>query len=325
LYAQNNWWGTDGAQILVDGTSLLDASNPLVYDPWNQGPPPNEEDGMKIISVINPEDGGGNSDSSILAGLSLEREERIVEAILHYKRMVTDNMVPGFALGRLVGIKHRYNIQNLREYLESLLGGNRPYRPIALTLFAGILMSEDKYEQAMFLYNKIVSDYPGSYHSVNALFAKFFAALNYENDRVLAGEILQELEALNLEDEEYLMRLAIAQNLYNEGGNEYLGKSVSADQTDIGSEIPKEYVLSENYPNPFNPSTTIKYQIPKDGFVTLKVYDILGAEVANLVNEDKVAGRYEVSFDASLLASGVYIYRLNVNDYVNVKKMVLMK
>ena len=92
-----------------------------------------------------------------------------------------------------------------------------------------------------------------------------------------------------------------------------------------GESIPVEYTLEQNYPNPFNPSTTIRYQIPKDGMVTLKVYDILGAEVATLVNEEKVAGRHEVNFNASSLASGVYIYRLNANDYVSVKKMVLLK
>ena len=82
--------------------------------------------------------------------------------------------------------------------------------------------------------------------------------------------------------------------------------------------------LSQNYPNPFNPSTTIKYQIPKNGFVSLKVYDILGKVVATLVNEEKVAGIYELNFNASSLASGVYLYRLNVNDYVVVKKMILL-
>lgn len=92
-----------------------------------------------------------------------------------------------------------------------------------------------------------------------------------------------------------------------------------------GSEIPITYALEQNYPNPFNPITTIRYQLPKEGLVALKVYDILGAEVATLVNEEKVAGKYEVNFNASKLASGVYIYRLNVNDFVNVKKMVLVK
>ena len=86
-----------------------------------------------------------------------------------------------------------------------------------------------------------------------------------------------------------------------------------------------EYALEQNYPNPFNPSTTLKYQIQQNGFVTLKVYDILGKEVATLVNEVKTQGIYEVNFNASNLASGVYLYRLNVNDYVDVKKMILLK
>jgi hypothetical protein len=92
-----------------------------------------------------------------------------------------------------------------------------------------------------------------------------------------------------------------------------------------GNKKVTSYTLAQNYPNPFNPRTTIKYEIPEGGLVTLKVYDILGSEIVTLVNEEKSGGRYEVNFDASKLASGVYIYRLNVNDYVNVKKMVLLK
>ncbi len=92
-----------------------------------------------------------------------------------------------------------------------------------------------------------------------------------------------------------------------------------------GSEVSVTYSLEQNYPNPFNPATTIRYQLPAAGMVTLKVYDILGAEVATLVNEEKTAGRYEVNFNASNLASGIYIYLLNVNDYVSVKKMVLLR
>ena len=76
-----------------------------------------------------------------------------------------------------------------------------------------------------------------------------------------------------------------------------------------GSEIPDSYELSNNFPNPFNPSTTIRYQIPQDGIVTLIIYDILGSEVATLVNEEKVAGKYEVKFGASF-SSGVYIYKI---------------
>ncbi len=88
---------------------------------------------------------------------------------------------------------------------------------------------------------------------------------------------------------------------------------------------PYNYYLSEAFPNPFNPSTKIKYQIPQSGNVMVKVFDILGAEVTTLVNEVQNEGRYEVNFDASRLASGVYIYSLKVNDFVDSKKMILMK
>jgi hypothetical protein len=89
--------------------------------------------------------------------------------------------------------------------------------------------------------------------------------------------------------------------------------------------LPKEFLLLQNYPNPFNPNTTINYQISKPGLVTLKTYDILGRQVATLINENKVAGFYDITFDASKLPSGVYIYQLKVNDFVTSKKMNLLK
>jgi hypothetical protein len=89
--------------------------------------------------------------------------------------------------------------------------------------------------------------------------------------------------------------------------------------------LPKKYTLKQNYPNPFNPTTTIKYSIPKLSFVTLKVFDVLGNEVAVLVNEDKPVGKYEVEFDASNLSSGVYFYQIQAGDFIDTKKMILLK
>jgi len=83
--------------------------------------------------------------------------------------------------------------------------------------------------------------------------------------------------------------------------------------------------LFNNFPNPFNPITTITYQLPKSGSVTLKIYDMLGKEVITLVNEQQEMGRYTVQFDASSLASGMYVYQLRVNDYTSTKKMLLLK
>ena len=89
--------------------------------------------------------------------------------------------------------------------------------------------------------------------------------------------------------------------------------------------LPTEYVLTQNFPNPFNPSTKIAYQIPEGGNVSLKVYDMLGKEVTTLIEEFKDEGRYEINFDASKLASGIYIYQLIANNYIATKKMILMK
>jgi len=87
----------------------------------------------------------------------------------------------------------------------------------------------------------------------------------------------------------------------------------------------ESYTLSQNYPNPFNPSTVISYRLPVIGLVTIKVYDILGGEVATLVNEEKPAGEYEVEFDAEHLSSGIYYYQLKVGQYFETKKMLLLK
>jgi hypothetical protein len=91
------------------------------------------------------------------------------------------------------------------------------------------------------------------------------------------------------------------------------------------SVIPNSYSLFQNYPNPFNPVTQINYDIPKKGFVILKVFDILGREVAKLVNEEKQPGSYIVDFDGSNFASGVYFYKLEVNEFTDVKRMVIIK
>ena len=85
------------------------------------------------------------------------------------------------------------------------------------------------------------------------------------------------------------------------------------------------YSLEQNYPNPFNPSTTIEYQIPQSGLVTLKIYNMLGQEVKTLLYAQQSKGKYTVVFDASSLASGVYIYQLNVNGYLYSRKMILLK
>jgi len=99
--------------------------------------------------------------------------------------------------------------------------------------------------------------------------------------------------------------------------------------TDVDSDhdpvVPKTYSLTQNFPNPFNPSTVIEYTLPTSGFVTLKIYNILGQEVRTLVSDVQSPGKYSVRFDASSYASGLYFYQLRTGEFLDVKKMLLLK
>jgi Secretion system C-terminal sorting domain len=117
--------------------------------------------------------------------------------------------------------------------------------------------------------------------------------------------------------------LLLTKSFMNE--NEALGKSVNEQLNLIDLEMPSAYELSQNYPNPFNPTTTIKYSIPNSGLVTLKVYDILGKEVATLVNGKKQAGKYSVVFNGANLATGTYIVRMHSEDFSKTIKILLIK
>lgn len=145
-----------------------------------------------------------------------------------------------------------------------------------------------------------------------------FAGYDPENDGVFLGSLGVHEHWNNADDKEY------TRNLGTGDGIELVEPSVtSIDDNDIAL---NGFRLHQNYPNPFNPSTVISYRLPINGQVTLKVYDVLGREVATLVDEENPAGEYEVKFDATDLASGVYIYKLNVgNNFIESKKMILLR
>ncbi|MFZ1281819.1 MAG: T9SS type A sorting domain-containing protein [Ignavibacteriaceae bacterium] len=112
-------------------------------------------------------------------------------------------------------------------------------------------------------------------------------------------------------------------------GNFTYYQNLFAEVTDVENEIdlsvPDDFVLNQNYPNPFNPSTIISWQSPVSGWQTLKVYDVLGKEVATLVNEFKPIGKYEIEFNASTLSSGVYFYQLKIENFTAIRKFLFVK
>lgn len=96
-------------------------------------------------------------------------------------------------------------------------------------------------------------------------------------------------------------------------------------ESDFTETIPTEFKLNQNYPNPFNPSTKIQYQVAKSSNVSLKVFDVIGNEVATLVNDFKPAGKYEIEFDAGKFSSGIYFYKLKAGNFIETKKMILLR
>ena len=97
------------------------------------------------------------------------------------------------------------------------------------------------------------------------------------------------------------------------------------EKSEVKSEQIKTYELGNNYPNPFNPNTTISYQVPGKVKVVIKIFDILGKEIATLVDEEQEAGKYKVNFNGGKFASGVYVYRMTAGEFMMSKKMILVK
>jgi hypothetical protein len=89
--------------------------------------------------------------------------------------------------------------------------------------------------------------------------------------------------------------------------------------------MPTQYTLAQNFPNPFNPTTTIQYGLPMSAFVSLRVFNTLGEQVADLVEGDRESGYHTVTFDASNLSSGVYFYRLQAGDFVQTRRLMILK
>ena len=103
------------------------------------------------------------------------------------------------------------------------------------------------------------------------------------------------------------------------------GRFSYSKEIEVESGTPTAYALEQNYPNPFNPSTVISYQVPVQSSVQIDVFNSIGEKVAVLVNEVKEAGYYEAEFNASSLSSGIYFYTIKAGDFINVKKMMMMK
>jgi hypothetical protein len=249
----------------------------------------------------------------------LEDQGKIIDAVNFYKDLIANGKFEKIALSQLARIKSQYNRNGIADYFDSL-SGNQKYYPILNKLAGDAYLRNDQFENAINAYYNVIRSDSSGEEGISARFEELYSYLLIKKDISIANKVLTDIKGINSKSPEVQMRIKNAEHLIN-GSNKTMNKNAKL----VSISAPKSYELSQNFPNPFNPSTTIRYQIPKPGLVTLKVYDILGREVTTLVNENKIEGSYDFSFNASQYASGVYIYQLRVNDFVASKKMIMLK
>jgi hypothetical protein len=180
--------------------------------------------------------------------------------------------------------------------------------------------------EAIAVAETISARYPNSTLEEHALYTAFSANLFGLHDRPAAQQALNRMKQRFPESHlTILADLLISNTALPNGGNGLSAPKLAGANVKQSVAVPAQYALYQNYPNPFNPATAINYDLPADVHVRLKVYDVLGREVATLVDGFMQAGYHQATLDASNLASGLYFYRFNAGSYTNTKKLVVLR
>ena len=327
--AMENWWGSNPPNtslFSVGPNAYFNYSPFLSSDPWagltkagNNITTASVEKSSSIIANI-----VSSEKDSLLLGIELRLNKKNKEAkdiFISFIAKHPDNQQAYVELYNCYSPETADDIINFFTSLPSKASKSH-------TLLLGYLyLKQGKTKTAQKINNEIIKENPNSSLSSRALINNTYIALYNENNLNEAISIFRKvLEKPELATQMELIQVQDAIKTYaNSFGKEISNFPVIPIALSKKTSIPDNYELLDNFPNPFNPTTTIHFGLPKNGFVILKIYDILGKEVATLVNEQKAAGSYDVKFNAENLSSGIYIYQLKVNDFIANKKLILMK
>ncbi len=188
----------------------------------------------------------------------------------------------------------------------------------------GSYLNERSFANAIDAYNQNIQQYPNTHLERDALYGKFLYSLYNQGDREQATQLYNTLHTSYPNSSETMLaevQLRSSAMRSPGSGNSMLAKTT----TQNPNPLPTEFALGQNYPNPFNPTSTINYDLPIDAHITLKVYDVLGKEVATLVDGFVEAGYHRETLDASQLSSGVYFYRIQAGGFVSTRKLLLLR
>lgn len=319
IYADNNYWGSNPT-IYTDGTSWVLSGNRLTTDP-NPG------------SYCLPKVNASNVHSDVLTPIDISENywralDEGMKGNLSSARNLLHSLIEGgydenyspLSLLALYDLKKK-NPKNselssdLTQTLSVLYHSQNKLRPFAIRLLEREAALSDDFVNVVAYNKELTEAYPNSIHEVSALYNLISYYVAMENNFEEAGNYFEKMKGLYPEERLTLFAsIKLGQNFV------FTPKIKAIQDTPV-----KEFSLGNAYPNPFNPNTTIEYQIPKTAKVSLIVYDMLGQAVAILVNEYHEAGKYTVEFDASSLPSGIYLYEMKSGEYSVVKKMLLIK
>jgi hypothetical protein len=334
--AEDDWFDEDGPDA---HDFSVDASSTLSFEPFLTGQDPNG-----CIGGSAPLAGGGTegkNEEGMATGLldnplarqamTFRLQRRHHEAMNLLKTIIASRQsgerLIEWAMSELLAnyqmISAPGGNDRLSRYLRTTLqntSNNRIARTIR-DVVAGASLHEGDRSGMNAALDDAIRLHPNTESEVLALYQKISAAMN-AGDMSSARAALQALTARYPRHE---LTHAASALVGAQGGGTAPLTSIKKSGGSLASGSPLTFGLEQNFPNPFDPSTIIRFAIPHNEHVTLKVYDLLGREVATLVDEARNAGNHEAFFDASNLASGVYIYRLTAGNFIATKKFTLMK
>jgi hypothetical protein len=310
IYSRYDYYGGGSPRSYKDGTSTIDVLYPLSYNPWGAAlsyqSPDNSATESHILakstttSIIQT---SAIKDENVDEGFEFEKQKNYAGAIEYYQSLIKNGKVSQKTLAALAHFGAEAGNKDVTNYFETLKITKNEHQPFVMELLAGLYTRQGENQKSAAIYDEIIKAFSNTYHEKLAWFQKFYYTLHVEKNNAKALYLLNTIKSKysNDDDEGNIER---AESIFNSAGE--LKKKGAEERI----EPLTTYELLQNYPNPFNPTTIISYQLSAVSNVSLKVYDILGREVATLANGTLEAGYHTATFDGSGLSSGVYFVRL---------------
>jgi len=322
IYAKNNWWNPEPPTGIVE-----DATSSVYYTPY---------------SLAKSTSNSSQSENDLLLlAYELRMQKRYSEALDIYDELINgvNNKYIILAISETGNLYRESKNSEVVDYIETVLqtkSNNPEVRAVLLEVLSNMYMTNKKYTDIISTSNKLVEDYGNNEHGKNGLMNIFYAYY-YQQEMEKAFEVLESIDKKYAGNMEVLMaRSILGLAAGSDIGGEYKAENNSESEINYNKNKPVEFELTGNYPNPFNPSTTINYSLPDESNVELIIYDIMGREVNSFIYDAQTVGAHNIVWngrnrEGANVSSGIYFYKLTAHAlntgklFIRSAKMMLVK